>query len=78
VDDGRAIDLQAAELPLWTPGQGSLKVVVRPLEQASVFDVGTGAWVEVGPRLREMVQALKASPGGAPAAFGLGGHLHKR
>ncbi len=73
VDDGRDIDRQASELPVWTNGQARLRVIVRSPDTSWR---GDGDGPILGPRLKEMVTALKRAPGARPVGFWDGGWWH--
>jgi hypothetical protein len=71
VDDGRDIGSQARELPVWTDGQAALKVIVRTTDDGSYR--GDGERPVAGPRMKEMVSALKGAAGARLVGFWDGG-----
>jgi hypothetical protein len=73
VDDGRDIGSQVREFPIWTPGQVSLRIIIRSPD-ASLR--GSGERPLLGPRMKEMHAALKSAPGAKVIAFWEGGWWH--
>jgi hypothetical protein len=73
VDDGRDIGVQVQELPIWTPGQVGLRIIIRSPD-SSVR--GSGERPLLGPRMKEMHAALKSAPGAKVIGFWEGGWWH--
>ncbi len=73
VDDGRDIGVQVHELPIWTPAQVGLRIIIRSPD-SSVR--GTGERPFLGPRMKDMHLALKTAPGARLVGFWEGGWWH--
>jgi hypothetical protein len=63
----RSIQKQLLELPLRFLGQPRLKVVLRPSDDDSVFDVDRGSFAIIGTRFRQLIRAF--SPHENPSDF---------